>query len=56
MRALFLNNMSLESNDRVKKSAFQQILATKTVDLGVKGFHLVREVPFMCFFNLEMAY
>lgn len=37
-----------------RKSMLTLIWVTIIVDLGVKGLHLINEVPFKCFFTLKL--
>jgi len=38
-----------------RKSALKPIMATKIVNLDIKGFHLVKKVPFRCVSTLKLS-
>jgi hypothetical protein len=44
----------LDSDGREKKSTLTPSLAIKKVDLGVKRFHLMKEVQVKCFLTLKL--
>lgn len=46
---------ALDSSYKERKLALTSILAIKMIDVGVKGFHMVREVLYKCFFTLKLS-